>query len=359
MQRIRKIFLTIFSYVYAGGIAMRNFLFDNNIFRAHDVGIPVISIGNVTVGGTGKTPIVEMLLRYFLAQKKNVAVVTRGYKRSTKGMHVVSDGEGNISTASAGGDEPVQIARKFPSIVVIADEKRVRGCTYARNQFRVEVILLDDGFQHRACSRDLDIVVIDASRAPEGQSLLPLGRLREPLRNLRRADVVILSKCADADQAASAQNFVTPFTQAPVFATRFVPGELHAFPNRESFGAATIRDKRIVAFCGIGSPESFEHTLQQLGCTVTSLISFADHHAYTATDVEAILAQYREREAAAILTTEKDAMRLETHVERFRDISLLYPVMSAIILADAEKFYQYLEESISQSPHTRKSISSP
>ena len=359
MQLARKIFLTIFSYVYAGGIAMRNFLFDNNIFRAHDVGIPVISVGNVTVGGTGKTPIVEMLLRYFLAQKKNVVVVTRGYKRSTKGMHVVSDGAGNISSVSASGDEPVQIARKFPSIAVIADEKRVRGCTYARNYFRAEVVLLDDGFQHRACSRDLDIVVIDASRALEGQSLLPLGRLREPLRNLRRADVVLLSKCADANQAASAQNFVAPFTQAPVFATRFIPGALHAFPHRQSVDTATIRDKRIIAFCGIGSPESFEHTLQQMGCVVASFISFADHHAYSATDIEAVLAQYREHEAAAILTTEKDAMRLETHTEKFRDISLLYPVMSATILADAEKFYHHLEERISQSSRTSESISSP
>ncbi|MDT8323182.1 MAG: tetraacyldisaccharide 4'-kinase, partial [Bacteroidota bacterium] len=175
------------SSLYAIAMQLRNAAYDRGVLRAQDAGVPVISVGNITAGGTGKTPVVEALLVRLLAAGRRPAMVTRGYRRESRGLLVVSDGAGMLRDVRESGDEPYQVAAKFPRVPVIADEKRIRGCRHAVQRFDAEILLLDDGFQHRAVARDCDIVVVDAQIGLDGLRMLPSGRLREPLRNLARA----------------------------------------------------------------------------------------------------------------------------------------------------------------------------
>ena len=193
-----KILLYPFSILYGFIIVIRNLFFDIGIFKTRKVNVPVISIGNITAGGTGKTPIVEYLTQYFLEQNHKVAVISRGYKRKTKGTVVVSDGKLLIYNASECGDEPLQIASKFPEAIIIVDENRYRAAKLAEEKFKCDIILMDDGFQHRNLHRDFDVVVIDVTKPPNKEGLLPSGFKREPLSSLKRADAIIFSRWNDS-----------------------------------------------------------------------------------------------------------------------------------------------------------------
>jgi tetraacyldisaccharide 4'-kinase len=271
-----------------------------------------------------------------------VAVVTRGYKRDTRGFFPVSDGAGVIAEARSGGDEPVQIARKFPRAVVIADETRIRGCRRARESYGAEVILLDDGYQHRACARDLDIVVMDATQPLREQRLLPAGRLREPLKNLSRADLVILSKCEPQRRYDQLAQTVSAYASAPVIVSRFVPERLRLFRGG-TLETDAYRGKTAFLVCGIGAPESFLRTAEMLGLDVADRMEFPDHHAYSAADIAVITARFHASRAALLLTTEKDAVRFEAHRALLEPLPILYPEMAVHILSGEEDLRRLLD----------------
>ncbi len=188
LNALRKL-LVPFSRVYGAIVAARNFFYDRGLFTITAVGTPVISVGNITAGGTGKTPLVEYIVRTILDSGARPAVLSRGYRRTTTGTVTVSDGVKVLADADRAGDEPAQIARKFPGCVVVVDEDRVRGARFLESAFHPDVIVLDDGFQHRALRRDLDIVVV--ADGAGGSGLLPSGDGREPESSLRRADIVV------------------------------------------------------------------------------------------------------------------------------------------------------------------------
>ena len=173
---------------------IRNWLFDIGILKSVDVGVPVISVGNITAGGTGKTPIVENIAKIFIEQGKKVAIVSRGFGRASRGTVVVSDGKNILAKAKDAGDEPLYLAQRFNSVIVVVDEQRVRGAQLAVTKYGAEIILLDDGFQHRYLKRDIDIVLMDSQNSPFVTSLLPAGYRREPLRSLQRANAIIWTK---------------------------------------------------------------------------------------------------------------------------------------------------------------------
>lgn len=329
---------TLISYVYGMAVALRNRAFDRGWRRTEAVSVPVISVGNITAGGAGKTPMVEYLAKMLLDRGWRVAVVSRGYRRATRGSVVVSDGRGRVVSARAGGDEPVQIARKFPSLVVIADAVRHRGCARAVAEFGAECIVLDDAFQHRAMRRDLDIVVIDAAEGIAGQRLLPRGRLREPLANLRRADLIVLGKCDDAAAVERLRDELRAYTPAAVFATRFVARGLRRLGQEGELPVDAVAGIPIGSFCGIGRPAGFRTSLHALGLAPVLERSFADHHAFTTRDIAALAEDGRRAGVRAWVTTEKDAMRMIDGSAWHALGDVYYPRMEVEFSGDEEEF---------------------
>ena len=333
--------LSAIARLYAVIMRLRNTAYDSGVFHRHGISVPVLSVGNITAGGTGKTPVVEFLLAYCLQQGLHPAVVTRGYRRRSRGLVVVSDGRGVRVSAEQSGDEAAQIARKFPAAVVIADAKRVRGARHAVSAFDADVILLDDAFQHRAITRDCDIVVIDARQDMEAQRMIPAGRLREPLDHLRRADIVLLSRCVSADACAETTAMLRRWTRAPVYGTFFrpvtlrrlspgstdlvarrapaTPAEAKSRDVSSAIGGQEAQDalppgalagRRVTAFCGIGSPESFRRLLTDLGMEIDAFHSMGDHHWFTPREMRRLVRDALQRTGGLLLTTEKDAVRL-------------------------------------------------
>lgn len=304
--------------VYGFIIVIRNLFFDIGIFKIHKVNVPVISIGNITAGGTGKTPIVEYLTQYFLEQNHKVAVISRGYKRKTKGTVVVSDGKLLIHNASECGDEPLQIASKFPEVIVIVDENRYRAAKLAEEKFNCDIILMDDGFQHRNLHRDFDVVVIDVTKPPNKEGLLPSGFKREPLSSLKRADAIIFSRWNDNKKFEIDKFDFCPLTVK----AQFLSKRLVNFRPGETLDLKSIKGKKVTAFCGIGNPNSFFKTLQEIGAELTAKRAFPDHNFYNQNDLYLIKHDFLDYKPEMIITTEKDTVRLL----EIKDIILELPI---------------------------------
>ncbi len=334
---------SLLSYLYGGAIRLRNLAFDRGIFRVHRVDVPVISVGNITAGGTGKTPIVEMLAAHLLLSGRRTAVVTRGYRRATSGYLLVSDGNGTVVSSKAGGDEAVQIARKFERLIVIADEVRSRGCRRAVEKYSADVIILDDAYQHRAMHRDLDIVVIDTSRELSALRLLPAGRLREPLKNLSRADVIILSKCDAHTPIEILRKALALYSQVPVFAAMFAVKEVCCLGCGEPPTTEGLSGEMLGSFCGIGNPAGFGRTLNDLGVHPLVSRDYPDHHWYTRDDLTALRMLGEKEGVAAWITTEKDAMRLMDN-DAWRGLGRVYYLRMEVELPwESEEFFALLD----------------
>ncbi len=287
-------------------MAIRNRGYDAGILPIVNTGVPVISVGNLTVGGTGKTPMIEYLVRYCGSRRTKVAVVSRGYKRKTQGLVVVSDGVRMRCGAQEGGDEPVQIAEKFPDTIVVADEKKARGAVHAVKTYGAGVILLDDGFQHRSLARGLDILMISGTSSLEGSLLLPAGMLREPVGSSRRAHMAIVSEGEFAETNRAALRKVASI---PCASIAFAVSGVRNFVTSELKNAGCMRGKRCLAFCGIAQPESFRKTIDSMGLEILDMVVFPDHHSFTRSDMREL--ENRMTDAVdVLLTTEKDITRL-------------------------------------------------
>ncbi len=306
-ERLRTLLVPL-SWVYGAIVTVRNFCYDSGIFRIRKIDTPVISVGNITTGGTGKTPLVEHLAGRLIGMGLRPAFLSRGYGRKSRGTLVVSDGSSVTGTPAEAGDESVQVARKFPGCPVVVDERRARGALLLESEFHPDVILLDDGFQHRALHRDLDIIVLDDGRDASAMRLLPAGDRREPLGSVRRAGLVIVNRrgehpavlpgklrVAETGHAVMShrlKRFVDPATGLEV------PGE-------------AVRKSECIAFCGIGNPASFRRTLLVNGITPADFIPFPDHRRFTEDDLALIDESSDVNGARYIVTTEKDAIRLD------------------------------------------------
>ncbi|MEE9225865.1 MAG: tetraacyldisaccharide 4'-kinase [Bacteroidota bacterium] len=300
------------SWLYGLIVGVRNRCYDKGLFSARSVGVPTVSVGNLSVGGTGKTPLVEYMARVLVKEGKRVAVVTRGYRRSSQGLRIVSDGRRILSAPNESGDEPFQIAENVPGAVVLVDEQRTRGAQHAANQYGAEVILLDDGFQHRALARDFDIVVLNAKE--RSSPLLPAGRMRESVSGLARADVLVFSHCSGTDEVTRLGDQLRSYTDAPIFCTRFIVQDVREVATGSSVEPEVLKNKSAAAFCGIGNPESFRRTLLELGVQVASFRRFSDHHRYSERDLVLVERDKERTKADWILTTQKDAVRLRGRV---------------------------------------------
>ncbi|HLF19461.1 MAG TPA: tetraacyldisaccharide 4'-kinase [Bacteroidota bacterium] len=294
------------SMLYGVVVTLRNWLFDIGVLPVRKVSVPVISVGNISAGGVGKTPLVEFLaLR--LKKKNKVAVISRGYGRKSKGYLVVSNGKQRCAEAWKAGDEASQLAEKMDGVVILVDEKRARAAEHAVKDFQAGVILLDDGFQHRYLHRDLNIVVLSFDSIIKGDSLLPAGNMRESMTSLKRADVIGISRCESKEQFEKARALLLGVVDRPMFGFRTQVKDIKtAYMNKKLQG----KWKKAIAFSGIGTPSAFEETLKSKRIPVVRHMAFPDHHWYSRSDLEVIRHSFIDVEADAIVTTEKDVARL-------------------------------------------------
>jgi tetraacyldisaccharide 4'-kinase len=272
-----------------------------------------VSIGNLTLGGTGKTPLTMWVARWYQQQGWRVVVLSRGYGGHAEGrLRVVSAGVGPLYDWREVGDEPYLLACELPGIPVLTGKNRYLSGRYACEHFAAQVLVLDDGFQHYALQRDLDVVLIDAMNPFGHGALLPRGSLREPLRALQRADILVLTRTEFAGRALS------PLTaqirrwnaRSPLC---YTTTGIEALCQRETGmlkDVTWLRQRRVVALVSIGNPEAFAATLIQLGSEVATLVIFPDHHPYIEDDWRAIVATIQQQGAACLITTTKDAVRL-------------------------------------------------
>lgn len=343
MSNVLKHLLVPATVLYAAVILIRNRLFDLGLFRRCKAGIPVVSVGNITVGGTGKTPLVDCIVKYYSGRGLKPAILSRGYKRSTKGVQLVSDGSRILLGSREAGDESAMLAHKNPETVVVVAEKRKDGVNYINEHFSgrlPDVLVLDDGFQHRQLDRDLDIVVINTTAPFFEDRLIPAGFLREPRKNLGRADLLILSKVTDHAKAdffeEKLQETGNPLVKAGIRA-----GKPVCFAGPESPPPG-----RVIALAGIGQPESFIASLLENGMQVVSRAFFPDHADFPLKNMNA-LAEQALRDDLSIVTTEKDYFRLRANspiLEALSRVPCFYLPVETNIIKGQELFEKMLDD---------------
>ncbi len=329
------------SLVYGFVVWIRNVLFDSGILKSVDVGVPVISIGNITTGGTGKTPMTIEVAKYFLDRGKRIAVVSRGYGRVSQGTIVVSDGLNVLANVAQGGDEMLLIARQLPNAIVIADGKRVRGAKKAVEEYRADMIVLDDGFQHRYLHRHVDIVLVEGSRPLMKTMLLPAGYRREPLNCVRRADAVVVTKVHDPLDASLIVSDPNVAAVTNKFSCSYVPVAVMNIFDGVRQSLEILKGHSVVAVSGIANPVSFENDIESSGAKISSQFAFADHHRYTNENVWQISETYRVKRADFIVTTEKDAVKLSEFKNEFSEIPVLALKM-AVQIHQQEQWENFL-----------------
>lgn len=302
--------LSALSVVYRGLLALRQTLYAGGLLKSRRLPCPVISVGNLTLGGTGKTPAAELAVKTLLQGGIVAGVVSRGYGRRTRGALVVADRHGIKADSAAAGDEPFLLARRLPGTPVVVGENRYEAGRVCLERFGVGALVLDDAFQHRTLEKDLEIVLV-SSIAPWGNGrLFPSGPLREPVSALTRAHLVVIT--GPPDEASVRTIADTVKAQNPtgrVVTARYEPVECWEVGGRAAPGVAGLSGLRLYAFAGIARPGNFKRTLAELGVSVVGFTQFPDHHWYLANELEALASEARARGAQALITTEKDAVR--------------------------------------------------
>lgn len=329
------------SLVYGRAVRVRTRIYEGSLPKRFRLGVKVISVGNITVGGTGKTPLVMFLAKMFQQQGLRVAIISRGYRRRSKGIQIVSDGQHIRLSRRKAGDEPYLFARKLQGIPVIVGKNRFLAGLLAIKRFSSQVILLDDGFQYMRLERDIDIVTVDGQDPFGNGYLLPKGKLREPLESLKRADMFFITRadqCETLPQLRELLRDVNP--DAPILECTHHALFLRAIPSDEKVGLESLRGRKVVALSSIGNPKAFEKTLENLGAKVVTRIRYLDHHRYTYRNLYSIVDKVKKAQAEWIVTTEKDAVRFPA------GFGFELPVFTLEIEIEVRKGKQYLAQMV-------------
>jgi len=319
MSVLAPIVLAPLGALYGAVTRARLALYRCGLLHVARLAAPVISVGNITTGGTGKTPLVEFVARSLAHKEQKVCVLTRGYGRENAGRRVVvSDGQRVLANEIEAGDEARLLAEKLQGIAaVISDADRYAAGAWSLTNLGTEVFVLDDGFQHLRLARNLNIVVIDATR-PWGQGhLLPWGHLREPTSGLSRADCVVITRSDQRDNVSALRTEIERLAaNKPLFTSRMTIRSLRRLENtfsedKETPSGEMIEiDEPVAAFCGIGNPPSFSTQLKNAGYDPVSTMVFPDHYRYTRSDCSKIAKRAKDAGAASLITTAKDAVKL-------------------------------------------------
>lgn len=344
-----KFLLAPAAALYKIGIKVRNSLYDKGLLKTERFPIPIICIGNITVGGTGKTPMAELVIDY-MAQMHNVALLSRGYGRRTKGYREVTVDAHYRDV----GDEPLQIKRKFPETVVVVCEKRAEGIRRIQAEHpEIDLIIMDDGFQHRRVEAKINIVMIDATRPVQYDSMLPLGSLRDTISSLHRAHYFVVTKCPESMTPLERRllhKVLIQYAYQRIYYTRFESfSPKPVFPAealREPFGA----DRQVIALSGIGNPKPFHDSLRTQYKLVDA-VTVEDHHVYRMSDMRRLAALLDRHPDAVIVTTEKDAVKMlrpDRIPPQVRSRLYYQPINIAFIEDSAADFLQKLEKDVSK-----------
>jgi tetraacyldisaccharide 4'-kinase len=319
--------------------------------RRYPLGIQVISIGNVTAGGTGKTPVTEIFARTLAAEGRKVAILSRGYRRKEAPWWkrlftqvidpplVVSDGKRVLLDSATGGDEPYMLASNLPGVAVVVDRNRVKAGRYAIKRLGCDTIILDDGFQYQKLKHSVEVVLVDSTNPFGNGNLLPRGILRESARNLKRADIIFMTKCR-GDVEDVKREIRKYNTTAEIVQCNHSPRVLKDVWSREEFPLSWLEGKTLCTLSGIASPKGFENSLRHLGAKVVWCERYADHHRYDSSEVLYALNRTADMGADAPVTTEKDAVRFP----RFETspVRCLYLRIAIEILDGEENFTQII-----------------
>lgn len=341
MNQWRKILLYPLGALYHAITAGRNFLYDKQIKKSTQFEIPIICIGNIAVGGTGKTPLTEYLIR-LLQKDYQVATLSRGYGRTT---NIYTEATINSSSLEV-GDEPAQYKRKFPLIPVVVENKRVVGVQQLiKNHPQSEVVLLDDAFQHRAIEAGLNIVVSDYNNPLESDYLLPAGNLRESKKGIKRADLIVISKCPtnlsenEQKQIIKRLKFHSPEN---IYFTSIKYGRIYNIFDTAPL-PLTTQDYSILLVTGIGKPKPLQNYANSQFQSVETLV-YGDHHEFSNNDIESIIKQFEQIDATnkLILTTEKDASRL-LKIKRLKTLPIFCIEIEVDFLNKKDKFITQIE----------------
>ncbi|HEX9052058.1 MAG TPA: tetraacyldisaccharide 4'-kinase [Anaeromyxobacter sp.] len=294
------------------GAAVRGALYDRGVLGAERAAAPVISIGNLAVGGAGKTPAAIAVGRRLLARGRRVAVLARGYGASRSDARVVCDGERLLLGADEGGDEPVLVARRLPGARVLCGPRRAALARQAVEGLGADALVLDDGFQHRALARDLDVVVLDAASPFGNGRLLPAGPNREPRSALRRAGLVWISRVDQATPGAveALRRLAHETTGREPVESRHAPVDVVDGTLSRSLGPGALRGRRVLLLAGVARPAGVRRTVEALGAEIAAEALFADHHRFTSAELDEAFRAADAARCDAIVTTEKDAVRL-------------------------------------------------
>ena len=331
------------SWLYAFGVGVRNWLFDVGVLSIERVPCAVVSVGNVAAGGSGKTPFVIGLASRFKELGHKVAILSRGYGRTSKGYLLVSDGSGPRVQPEEAGDEATEIASKLRGVIVAVDEQRVRGAKRLIQDHGVDVIVLDDGFQHRYLHRDLDLVLVPADGVMP-KHLLPAGMLREPLSSLRRADLLVVTRCtraAEAEQIRKQLRF-----QKPVIGVKREATAIVVLQTGERQSLSAIHGKKVLLLSGIASPDSFEATVNACGVRIVDRLQFPDHHWFGTADIKKTHNRFRSSGVEFILTTAKDAVRMKRNPDQWSSLPIMIVESESKILIGGEILDNMLERAI-------------
>jgi tetraacyldisaccharide 4'-kinase len=306
---------------------LRTWLYKVGILRAAHLGCLVIVVGNLSVGGTGKTPVVERLARSLHARGRRVAILSRGYKSKKEPLHrrllrwftkgeplpprIVSEGQGPLLPASVAGDEPYMLARNLPGVLVLTDKDRVKAGRYAIRHFGVDTLILDDGYQYYRMKDHVQLLLIDQSNPFGNGRLLPRGVLREPVGHMARASYVVLTKAEGPPQPDLLRRIRRYHPEKELISCRHAPQRLEpVVAGGESLPLEALAGKRVAALSGIAVPESFEAFLEGLGATIVHRARYLDHHSFSREDLTSFQEAARQAGADLLLTTEKDAVRI-------------------------------------------------
>jgi tetraacyldisaccharide 4'-kinase len=337
-----------FSKVFTGITRLRAWSYRTGLSRRYPLGCQVISVGNVTVGGTGKTPVVEILARTLRDEGRKVAILSRGYRKKERPFlerllgrekaeppRIVSDGNRVLLDSELSGDEPYMLASNLPGVVVLVDKDRVKSGRYAISRFGCDVLILDDGFQYMRLKHTHEIVLVDSTNPFGNGHLLPRGILREDARNIRRADFIFITK-SDGDTELLRARLRRMNPRAEITECRHCPRYYKNVNTGEILPLEKVRGMKVVSLAGIAAPISFETSIRRMGGQILANERYSDHYRYKQQDILDVVNEAADLGADAIFTTEKDAVRLP-HIEKPL-VPIYYMRMEIEILKGYENF---------------------
>ncbi len=350
-------FLRLLSFIFEAIARARFALYENRIMRDAPLGCLVVVVGNLTVGGTGKTPIVEKFARSLAERGRKVAILSRGYKSKSEGAitkfirwithgeapkpRVVSDGKNILLNSELAGDEPYMLARNLPGVIVIVDKNRVRAGHYAITEFGADTLVLDDGFQYLPLRGQLQLLLVDKTNPFGNMCLLPRGILREPVSHLKRASYIFLTKSDGRPDPELDKIIRTYNPSAEIIECAHKPTVIVDFATSEREDLKSIKGAKIACFCAIAAPESFENLLKGLGAELVYVKRFLDHHRFDKSELDDFFKHAKESGAQMAITTEKDAVRIDADYNA--GMPFFYTKLEIEILNGADDFESAVE----------------